>query len=62
MAKKIKGIMLAAAMSLGVVSAAQAWELTIWCYGTNEHCATVYVDGWIIDIYLGNIIGIEFVS
>lgn len=61
MAKKFKSVLLAAALSLGVVSAAQAWEITIWCYGTNEHCATVITDTVIIDIYLGNFVGAEII-
>lgn len=59
MAKKFKSVLLAAALSLGVVSAAQAWEITIYCYGTNEHCATVETPDVIIEIYLGEFVGAE---
>lgn len=59
MAKKFKTTLLAAALALGVASAAQAWEITIWCYGTNEHCATVITPDVIVVINLGNFVGAE---
>ena len=40
--------------------AAEAWVLTIYCSGSSSHCSTVFVDGWVIDIDLGDFEGATF--
>ncbi|NJL29977.1 MAG: hypothetical protein HC897_19820 [Thermoanaerobaculia bacterium] len=45
-------------LSFGVLpESAQAWVLTIYCDGSNSHCATVITGGVLIDIDLGNFEG-----
>jgi hypothetical protein len=63
--KKLKNLLVAGALCLGLSSVADALEIWIFCDGTSNLCATVtyiedspdytYIEHW--EFYLGNFMG-----